>query len=101
MYHVRNKANPKDTGIVSLIFISYISSLCYSHDINTFIMSKGGNLPVHLGHDTSINTIWNFEIPGIENQPSLPLTEEHSDDGGSLSMSALSSALSRLLTPTP
>ena len=31
IYHVRNKANPKDTGIVSLIFISYISSLCYSY----------------------------------------------------------------------
>ena len=55
---------------------------------------------MHLGHDTSIDTIWDFEIQGIENQASLLLTEEHSDDGGSPSMSALSSAPSRLLTPT-
>ena len=41
---------------------------------------------MHLGHDTSIETSWDFEIQGIENQASLPLTEEHSDDGGSPSM---------------
>ena len=53
---------------------------------------------MHLGHDTSIDTISDFEIQGMENQASLPLTDELSDDSGSLSMSALSSALSGLLT---
>ena len=41
---------------------------------------------MHLGHDISVDTSWDFEIQGIENQASLPLTEEHSDDGGSPSM---------------
>ena len=56
-----------------LIYLRF--AIPISHDFNTFIMPEGGNLPVHLGHDTSIDTIWNFEIPGIENQASLPLTE--------------------------
>ena len=55
---------------------------------------------MHLGYDTSIDTIWDFEIQGMENQASLPLTEELSNDGGSPSMSALSSAPSELLTQT-
>ena len=33
-------------------------------------MSEGGNLRVHLGHDTSIDTISDFEIQGMENQAS-------------------------------
>ena len=104
IYQIRNKANPKDTGIFSLIFISYSIYLRFaipiSHDFNTFIMSEEGNLPVTLSHATSIDTIWDFEIQGIENPASLPLTKEHSVDGGSPSMSALSSAPSGLLTPT-
>ena len=55
---------------------------------------------MHLGHDTSIDTIWDFEIQGMENQASLPLTEELSEDSGSPSMSLLSSAPSGLLTRT-
>ena len=53
-------------------------------------MPERGNLPVYLSHDTSTDTIWDFEIQCMENQASLPLTEERSDDGGSPSMSALS-----------
>ena len=74
-----------------LIYLHF--AIPISHDFNTFMMSEGGNLPVHLGHDTSIDTIWDFEIQGMENQASLPLPEELSDDGGSPSMSALSSGL--------
>ena len=59
-----------------------------------------GNLPVNLSHATSIDTIWDFEIQGIENEASLPLTGENSDDCGSPSASALSTAPSGLLTPT-
>ena len=43
IYHVRNKANPKDTSIVSFIFIYSIIYLRFaipiSHDFNTFIMA--------------------------------------------------------------
>ena len=62
-------------------------------------MSEEGN-PVNLSHTTSIDTIWDFEIKGIENEESLPLTGENSDDCGSLSACALSTAPSGLLTPT-
>ena len=63
-------------------------------------MAEEGNTPVHLSHTTSIDTIWDFEIQAIENQGSLPLTEQQSDNGQSPSVSALSSAPSGLLTPT-
>jgi len=63
-------------------------------------MSEEGNLPVHLSQTTSIDTIWVFEIQAIENQPSIPLTQHHSDDARTPSLSPLSTALSGLLTPT-
>ena len=63
-------------------------------------MPKEGSTPVHLSHTTSIDTIWDFEIQGIDNQGPLPLTEEQSDNDRSLSVSALSTAPSGLLTPT-
>ena len=43
-------------------------------------MSEECNTPVHLSHTTSIDTIWDFEIQGIDNQGPLPLTEEQSDN---------------------
>ena len=55
---------------------------------------------VNLSHTTSIDTIWDFQIQGIENQESLPLTGGNSDDCESQSASALSTAPSGLLTPT-
>ena len=63
-------------------------------------MLKEGSTPVHLSHTTSIDTIWDFEIQGIDNQGPLPLTEEQSDNDRSLSVSALSTAPNGLLTPT-
>ena len=63
-------------------------------------MSNEGNLPVNLSHATSIDTIWDFDIQEIDNQVSVPLTAEHSEDGRSPSTSALSTAPSGLLTPT-
>ena len=63
-------------------------------------MSEEGNPPVNLSQTTSIDTIWDFEIQGIENEASLPLTGENSDDYQSQSASALSPAPSGLLTPT-
>ena len=95
----------RQTPRLPALFLLYLSLLYLqfaipiSHNFNTFIMSEGGNLPVHLGHDTSIDTIWDFEIQGMENQASLSLIDERSDDSGSPSMSALSSAPSGLLTP--
>ena len=62
-------------------------------------MSEEGNPVVHLSNATSIDTIWDFEIQGIENDASLPLTEENSDNCRSQSTSALSTACSGLLTP--
>ena len=53
---------------------------------------------MNLSHATSIDTIWDFEIQGIENEASLPLLGENSDDCGSPSASSLSTAPSGLLT---
>ena len=69
-------------------------------DFNTLIMTEEGNPVVHLSNATSIDTIWDFEIQGIENDASLPLTKENSDNCRSQSTSALSTAPSGLLTPT-
>ena len=63
-------------------------------------MSDVRNLPVNLSHATSIDTISDFDIQEIDNQVSIPLTAEHSEDGRSPSTSALSTAPSGLLTPT-
>ena len=63
-------------------------------------MSEEGNTPVHLSHTTSIDTIWDFEIQAVDNQGSLPLTEKQSHNDRSLSVSALSTPPSGLLTPT-
>ena len=84
------------------LFANYSFCLCYSlaHYFNSLIMSEEGNPVVNLSHTTSIDTIWDFEIQGIENEESLPLTGEHSDDCESPSTSALSTAPSGLLTPT-
>ena len=96
---VRNRGYSTDIGIVSYnLFL-----LCFhfiSYDFNTFIMSDQGNTPVQLSHTTSIDTIWDFEIQGIDNQGQLPLTAEGSDNDESPSVSALSTAPSGLLTPT-
>ena len=69
-------------------------------DFDTLIMSEEGNPVVHLSNAISIDTIWDFEIQGIENDASLPLTVENSDNCGSQSTSALSTAPSGRLTPT-
>ena len=63
-------------------------------------MSEEGNPVVNLSHTTSIDRIRDFEIPGIENEESLPLTGEQSDDSECPSTSGLSTAPSGLLTPT-
>ena len=63
-------------------------------------MSEESNPVVNLSDATSIDTIWDFDIEGIEHGVSIPLTRENSDDCTSQSPSALSTAPSGLLTPT-
>ena len=63
-------------------------------------MSEEGSTQVHLSHTTSIDTIWDFEIQGIDNEGPLPLNEEQSDNDQSLSVSALSTVPSGLLIPS-
>ena len=80
--------------------MSLAFSLHISYDFNAFIMSEEGSTPVHLSHTTSIETISDFQIQGIDNQGPLLLTEEQSDNDRSLSGSAWSTAPSGLLTLT-
>ena len=63
-------------------------------------MSEERTPAVNLSDATSIDTIWDFDIEGIEHGVSIPLTGENSDDCTSQSASALSTAPSGLLTPT-
>lgn len=63
-------------------------------------MWEESNPVVNLSDATSIDTIWNFDIEGIEHGVSIPLTRENFDDCTSQIASALSAAPSGLLTPT-
>ena len=63
-------------------------------------MSEEHNPVVNLRDATSIDTIWDFDIEGIENGVSIPLTQENSDDCTSQRARALSTAPSGLLTLT-
>ena len=76
---VRNRGHFTDISIASYnLYLLHFHFISY--DFNAFIMSEEGNTPVHLSHTTSIDTIWDFEIQGIDNQGPLPLTEEQSEN---------------------
>ena len=59
IYHVRNKARPKDTSIFFFyINVFYILALLFlSHVFNTLIMSEECNLRVNLRHATLIGEL--------------------------------------------
>ena len=70
MFGIRQSPRIPALFLLFLYLIYLRFAIPVSHDFNALIMSEEGNLPVNLSHATSIDTIWDFEIQGIENQAS-------------------------------
>ena len=68
MFGIRQTPRIPALFLLCLYLIYLRFAIPISHDFNTLIMSEEGNLPVSLSRATSIDTIWDFEIQGIENQ---------------------------------